>query len=169
MFRSVGLPVLWVTVLLPARLPGQAPPDASCVIARVVDGDTFRCRDGTRVRLIGMDSPESGQGVAARQATVALLRMLPPGRRVRLERERRARDRYGRLLADVWAGDTLVNEAMVLQGWAVVFTVPPDVRYLGRLRTAEAAARVARRGLWASGDIECRPVAYRHRECGAGP
>ena len=44
------------------------------------------------------------------------------------------------LLAYVWAGSTLVNESMVRDGWAVLYTVPPNVKYADRLGTG------ARRG-----------------------
>ena len=29
-----------------------------CTVAYVSDGDTFRCQDGTRIRLAGIDAPE---------------------------------------------------------------------------------------------------------------
>jgi micrococcal nuclease len=41
----------------------------------------------------------------------------------------RTRDRYGRLLAYVWAGDTMVNAELVRLGYAQVMTVPPNVKY----------------------------------------
>jgi endonuclease YncB( thermonuclease family) len=30
----------------------------ACVVLSITDGDTLRCRDGTRVRLAGIDAPE---------------------------------------------------------------------------------------------------------------
>ncbi len=144
-----------------------APVAASqCRIARVVDGDTFHCEDGRKVRLIGMDAPEVGQGAAGRASREALRRMLPRGRSVRLESDAAARDRYGRVLAYAWAAGRLVNEAMVRDGWAVLYTVPPNVRYVARLQRAQREARAAGAGLWRSGGFECLPSEYRRNRCG---
>ena len=52
---------------------------------------------------------------------------------MRLERDVAPRDRYGRELAHVWSGPRLVNEALVLEGWAMLYTVPPNVKYAERL------------------------------------
>lgn len=145
-------------------------------VAAVIDGDTVvvALADGRteRVRLLGIDAPEmhpseklerdvrrSGisrremrrRGAAARRALAALVH----GRLVALERDVAERDRYGRLLAWVWRRDgLLVNEAMLRAGWAVLFTIPPNVRHTDRLRAAQNEARSARRGLWQGGSRE---------------
>jgi micrococcal nuclease len=139
--------------------------DDRCTVALVVDGDTLRCRDGRKVRLIGIDAPERGQGEAGRLARLALLRYLPPGRLARLERDVQATDRYGRTLAFAWTGATLVNLAMVREGWAVLYTVPPDVKYAERLLRAQKEARASSAGLWASGGFDCLPRDYRRDRC----
>jgi micrococcal nuclease len=59
-----------------------------------------------------------------------------------------ARDRYGRLLAYVWVGDTMVNAEMVRRGYAQVMTVPPNVRHQSLFLTLQREARDADRGLW---------------------
>lgn len=145
---------------------GEKADRASCTVASVADGDTFRCTDGTRVRLLQIDSPESGQGDDYGRARDGLLRYLRKGTRVSLELDVRPRDQYQRTLAYVWLGDTLVNEAMVREGWAVQFTLPPNVRYVDRIRAAEHDARAHRRGLWAEGEVECRPSDFRRGKCG---
>jgi micrococcal nuclease len=137
----------------------------ACGVGRVVDGDTFYCADGQKIRLIGIDSPELGQGAFGRQAREALRRLLPAGGAVQLEGDVSRRDRYGRMLAYVWLGNRMVNEAMVRGGWAVLYTVPPDVKYARRLEGAQNQARAARAGLWASGGFDCPPNRYRRREC----
>jgi micrococcal nuclease len=150
--------------------PGPASlPPASCVVARVVDGDTFSCRDGRKVRLLGIDTPELGQGEPGRQAHAALRHLLPLGTTVRLERDVASRDRFGRELAYVWTGARMVNESLVRQGWAMLYTLPPNVKHAGRLERAQKEARAARAGLWESDGFECSPVAWRRRECTAVP
>jgi micrococcal nuclease len=146
-----------------SRLQAQA--SSSCIIARIVDGDTFYCADGVKVRPIGFDAPERGQGAVADSATMYLARWVPPGDTVRLERDVSLTDRYGRRLAWVWRADTLVNERMVASGWALLYTVPPDVRYVERLQAAERNARVAGLGLWGVPDFTCAPSEFRRKLC----
>ncbi|HEU5039571.1 MAG TPA: thermonuclease family protein [Gemmatimonadales bacterium] len=138
-------------------------------MARVTDGDTFYCRDGRKVRLIGIDAPELGQGAAGTAAREALRRLLPLGAAVRLEQDAAPRDRYGRILAYVWHGGRLVNEAMVRAGWAMLYTVPPNVRYVRRLERAQHEARAHRAGLWARGGFDCPPADYRRGACVSSP
>ena len=108
-----------------------------------------------RVRLIGIDTPES---VAedrpvecfGPEAKDRLAELLPVGTEVRLERDVEARDRYGRLLAYVFrAGDDLhVNRALVAEGFAEARRFEPNVARQAELDAAEAEARAEGRGLW---------------------
>jgi micrococcal nuclease len=90
---------------------------------------------------------------------------MPEGTTVRLERDVAPRDRYGRELAYVWNGRRMVNEALVREGWAMLYTVPPNVKYAERLERAQSEARAARAGLWRRGGFDCSPRAWRRREC----
>ena len=137
----------------------------SCVIAIVVDGDTFRCRNGVRVRLIGIDAPERSQGGAYHDSRRALARIAGPGDTVRLERDASPRDRFGRELAWVWRDTTLVSEAMVAQGYAVLFTVPPNVKYVERIAAAQRRARQGGAGLWDTHGFGCAPSDRRRQRC----
>ncbi|MGH7545966.1 MAG: DUF4105 domain-containing protein [Gemmatimonadota bacterium] len=136
-----------------------------CVVARIVDGDTFQCRDGVRVRPIGMDAPELSQRPFGQEARAALERMIPVGTRVRLERDVELQDRYGRLLAYVWKDTRMVNWAMVRDGYAVLLTIPPNVQYVDDFREAQRAAREAGAGLWAEQGFLCLPADRRRRRC----
>jgi micrococcal nuclease len=133
-------------------------------LVRVVDGDTIRVMvEGVeeRVRYIGMDTPELNENSKAtpepyaEAATTENATLLAAAERLVLERDVSERDRYGRLLADVgverdgtW---TLVDLAIVAQGFAQVATFPPDVKYVDVLLAAQREARAAGRGLWGSG------------------
>jgi micrococcal nuclease len=166
-------PLLLVALLsMPAGCTAQQPVHAgarSCTIRLVSDGDSIRCTDGRRVRLIGIDSPELQQRPFGPQAQEALLALLPLGTTVRLETDASQMDRYGRALAYVWAGDTLVNEAMVRNGWAVIYTVPPNVKYAERLAQAQKEARTGGAGLWRGRGFDCLPMDYRQRRCVTPP
>ena len=110
-----------------------------------------------RVRYIGIDTPELNSTTPATPdpyaevATDANARLLAGGRIV-LERDVSERDRFGRLLRDVWVvregAWTFVNLALVAGGYAQVSTYPPDVRYVDVLLAAQRAAREEGRGLW---------------------
>ena len=128
---------------------------ANGVVTRVVDGDTAHVAVGGRdldVRFIGIDTPETvapDQPVECYgpEASAYTTRRLE-GERVRLEFDVERRDRYGRTLAYVWLGDELFNETLVREGYAVVTTFPPDVKYVDRFVAAQRDAREHGRGLW---------------------
>lgn len=137
----------------------------ACTVTSITDGDTFRCGE-ERIRLLGMDTPERGQGEAGRAATAALASMLPVGSEARLEIDVQPTDRYGRTLAYVYARDgRMVNEELVREGWAVLLTYPPNIRYVERFGAAQERARRAGVGLWRSDGFACLPRDYRRHRC----
>ena len=139
--------------------PSGPPADAGRgVVTQLVDGDTLDVEvAGTeeRVRLIGVDTPESVapnrpvQCYGA-EASAYLATLVPVGTEVRLERDAVARDQYGRLLAYVYRADDdlLVNLALVEQGYADAVTYGDNEALYDALVAAEAAARDGGRGLW---------------------
>jgi micrococcal nuclease len=137
---------------------GDAPAGQGFVV-KIVDGDTLDVELASgaveRVRLVGIDTPESvapDQPVECYgpEATGALKELLPVGTTVRLERDREARDRYGRLLAYVFRVDDglFVNEALAAAGDADVLTIPPNTVYAQRLSAAVRSAQAAGAGMW---------------------
>jgi micrococcal nuclease len=149
------------TALIEARPGGTA----TCVVSRISDGDTFVCEGGSRIRLLIADAPETGQGPYADSATLLLDHLMPAGSYVRLEFDVQVRDRYRRLLAYVYAGDTFVNRELVRRGMAHVEIYPPNVREVDVLRAAADSARAERRGLWSGSAFECSPADYRAGRC----
>lgn len=134
-----------LALLLAACLPLVAEGFAGRVVS-VADGDTItvlRGREQVRVRLYGIDCPESEQpfGRRARQRTAELVF----GRTVTVRAQ--GRDRYGRLLGwvELPGGGTL-NELLVAEGlaWHYRRYAPREAR----LAQLEQEARAARRGLW---------------------
>ena len=116
-------------------------------LARVVDGDTLDVA-GVRVRLHGIDAPESAQRCrtsgrywpCGRQAARALAARIG-GRPVACEE--RDRDVYGRVVAVCTVAGLDLNEWMVAKGWAFAYR-----RYSGDYVGAESRARAARLGIW---------------------
>jgi micrococcal nuclease len=135
------------------RSPGEG------TVVRIIDGDTLVVAVGgadERVRLIGIDTPESvardrPNECFGREAARRLAELLPAGTVVRLTRDVEPRDVYDRLLAYVQrAPDGLfVNEAQVAHGYAVARDHPPNTAHRDGLEQAERAARDAALGLWA--------------------
>jgi endonuclease YncB( thermonuclease family) len=118
-------------------------------VARVIDGDTIEVTGGTRVRLIGVDTPEPGDcfgGDATRYAN----ELLPAGTRVRLVYDVERLDSFGRTLAYVYklADGVFINVAVAGNGFAQQLTVPPNVAHAEEFRVAVASARTANLGLW---------------------
>lgn len=101
-------------------------------VARVIDGDTIVLADGTRVRYIGIDTPERGE-VGYKEATEAN-RKLVEDKKVRLEYDVNRTDRYGRTLAYVYVNGTFVNAWLLENGLAEVMTIKPNVKYKALLK-----------------------------------
>lgn len=157
--RAIPLVVLLLSAALyffrggTVESPGPAPQQAGWrTVARVVDGDTLVLDGNERVRLIGVDTPES---VDPRRPVeyfgkeaAAFLRQVAEGRRVRLEFGDEARDRYGRTLAFVYLEEgTFLNAEIIRQGYGHAYTRHP-FRYAGEFRALEREARENQRGLW---------------------
>jgi endonuclease YncB( thermonuclease family) len=137
---------------LHAGTASSASTTASVVVASVYDGDTLTLRDGRRIRLVQIDTPELGGGECySRAARTALLQLAPPGVRVALETDPALDrvDRYGRLLRYIRRNEINVNLELVRRGAATPYFYSGDRgRYASRLMAAARAAKAAQRGLW---------------------
>jgi len=155
--RTVTVQTDDVAVATVRTIPGQ--------VTSVTDGDTIvvRLESGKeeRVRLIGVDTPEStGQVEPFGREAASFTRERVGGKAVLLEIDTSERDRFGRLLAYVWLAQPtsdnetevrakMFNAELMLQGFANVMTVPPNVKYSAMFLKFEQEARNAGRGLWA--------------------
>ena len=138
--------VLLASVALMAEGAG-GPAAAQSGRATVIDGDTLDVA-GVRVRLWGIDAPESRQTCLWAEVTYPCgqlatqhLRALVGGQEVTCAP--RTRDRYGRTVALCRVEALDLGAAMVRDGWALAF-----VRYAADYLGLEGEARAARRGLW---------------------
>jgi micrococcal nuclease len=145
--------------------PGYPTPSSgaeNALVMRAVDGDTLDVvlRKGTteeqrvRVRLIGVDAPESVDPrrpvqCFGREASRFAQRL--EGQTVRLDYDVERYDKYGRVLAYVFLDDgVLFNLLLVEEGYALPYTVPPNVRYQQYFLEASKRAREAGKGLWSA-------------------
>jgi endonuclease YncB( thermonuclease family) len=116
--------------------------------ASVVDGDTLDLH-GERIRLFGVDAPESAQTCADAKGTewrcgqrAALALSDRIGTAV-LTCTRVDRDQYGRTVAKCRARDQDINAWLVESGWAVAYRA-----YGKDYDGQEQKARAAGRGVW---------------------
>ena len=142
--------------------------DALVPVTAVHDGDTVSVilkRRQEKIRLIGIDAPEIGQkpwGEKSKEYLEALLRS--SGWKVKLEFDVDKRDKYSRILAYLRTPDgRLINLLMVESGYAMLFTFPPNVKYVNELRAAQREARERRLGIWSEKGLKEKPVDYRKK------
>ncbi|MEK6709242.1 MAG: thermonuclease family protein [Nitrospinota bacterium] len=151
------LPCLLALWLLPSPARAEGPGELARIL-RVIDGDTVVTADGRRVRYLGIDAPEVHHprrppGCLGAEAA-ALNRRLVEGRAVRLERDLRDVDRYGRLLRYVHLLDEagrpslFVNGQLVRLGLARALLYRGDVKERASILAAEAEAKRHQRGIW---------------------
>jgi endonuclease YncB( thermonuclease family) len=133
----------------------SAPWPATYDIDHVTDGDTVVLRNGQRVRLVQIDTPEVffGTECYGPQASVTTKRLLPEGIRVLLLPEPATDriDQYGRLLRYVIrASDGVdINVRLVAIGAAApYFYAGRRGRYASRLELLAKRARAKHLGLW---------------------
>jgi micrococcal nuclease len=129
-------------------------PPGSVVVAvvSITDGDTIDIRfdDGSvdTVRLIGINTPERGECFAD-EASAALAELLTTD--IAMTSDVSDRDQYGRLLRYLWGADgSMINEEMVVGGFALARDYPPDSFHAATLSAAQQTASGAGLGLWAS-------------------
>jgi|WetSurMetagenome_2_1015567.scaffolds.fasta_scaffold00076_48 micrococcal nuclease len=149
-----------------------AVPGSSYVVTAVHDGDTISIRAAgssqpgqraERLRLTGIDAPEMKQGKWGWEAKKRLSDIINRNNRVvNVEFDVEQRDKYGRLLGYIWSKDGhMINERMVEDGYAVLYTIPPNVRYAGRLSLAQKRARSKGLGIWGPEGLRQRPSDWR--------
>ncbi len=158
LWLAVALVVLWRIYAAPQGQPGpDVLEEGVHAVQRVVDGDTLLLTSGARVRLQGIDTPETvmedqpveAWGPEASQFTKEFI--ADAGGRVRLTFSLERRDRHDRFLAFAWNGDTMLNEELVRAGLAEARL---DYRYSAtmkrRLAAAQEEAKRAGRGIWSA-------------------
>lgn len=142
----------------PAR-PAEAVP---VTVDYVHDGDTLfvypdestavlGSTDKTKVRLLGIDTPEIGDNSECfgAEATDALRALLPEGSTAWALTDVNPTDKYGRSLLLLWTEDgRFVNNEMLASGAATVLQINPNRAHTELFRQSEAAAAASGAGLW---------------------
>ncbi|NSW82776.1 MAG: thermonuclease family protein [Syntrophothermus sp.] len=137
-------------------------------VTSVADGDTLHVKingKDEKVRLIGVNTPEIAHpelGIKEQtygKEAAAYTQKRLTGKQVYLELDVGERDKYGRILAYVWLDQPksgseaevrakMYNAELLLNGYAQVMTVPPNVKYADMFVKFQREAKEAGKGLW---------------------
>lgn len=127
----------------------------------VIDGDTFVLEDGTKVRLIGVNTPESTNKVEeyGKESSNYTKEVLT-GTTIYLQKDVSDKDKYDRDLRIVWLEvpssltdieeikDKMFNAHLLINGYAQPYTFEPDITYSEIFKELATAARDTKKGLW---------------------
>lgn len=156
---------IWITQQPLAA--GSPRPISTAAVTKIIDGDTIEvdiAGNTERIRLIGIDTPESVSTSTPKQcfgeeASLALKGLIVPGDTVTVASDVERRDRYGRMLAYVHGPDGLfLNEWMLAAGFADVLFFEPNTALEPLFTQARNSARTSSLGLWGSCDGPDQPL-----------
>ena len=151
--QAVGAIREWIS-------PTPEAPALRYEVIRVIDGDTLLVRiDGEEVsiRLIGVDAPESVHPDESRNTPEGIVasdwmkNYMAGKRQVALEYDEELLDHFGRTLAYVYVGDTLLEDELLRAGMAVTLVMEPNLRYQMHFAEVEREAKNAGAGFWGTG------------------
>lgn len=141
-FLPISLISLIAFISLLANLLFLGKARSENLVTEVADGDTFQLKSGKRVRLMGVDAPEI-ERCAGPEAKNRLSELIL-GKNIELKEE--VIEAYGRTMALVYQGSTLINKVMLEEGWG-----RPDYRKNSQrdiLTTAYHLGKDKVLGLW---------------------
>ncbi|MBI2547653.1 MAG: thermonuclease family protein [Candidatus Aenigmarchaeota archaeon] len=135
--------------------------DTTANVTKVIDGDTVEIGTGERVRLLGINAPETNEHYY-KEAKEKLIRLVQ-GKDVVLKAGFQDKDLYGRLLRYIFVNGSFVNLEMVKGGYVTVYVIDPEEKYYLEFKKAESDARSKMLGLWnASSFGSCITLAELH-------
>ena len=171
--RKYLLPVLIISFVFILTL--LSPPlnaQQKTTVTRIIDGDIIQALYGgveKRIRLIGIDTPESRVNRKAKKDKYANMSehdiktiiemgkkakayvnsLIKRGDLITIEFDVQKKDKYGRLLGYVYLSNgKMLNEEIIKSGYASIMTIPPNVKYKDMFLKAYKHARDRKKGLW---------------------
>lgn len=124
-------------------------------VTNVVDGDTIEVSLNGKeeeIRMLLIDTPETKDPSKpiekfGPEASAYAIQVLE-GKQVGIQVGTEDRDKYGRLLAYVWVGDTTYQEMILKQGLAATAYLYNDLTMLNEFHKAQDVARNKKIGVW---------------------
>lgn len=141
-------------------------------VTRAIDGDTIELSDGQKVRLLGVDTPESHKNSKLKKdlkrtgqsetETLALgkkswkfTQAMTEGKEVRLEKEQsHKKDYFNRTLAYVYVNGKSLNEALISSGYACAYT-KYQFNKKAKFVSLQKQAQKNKVGLWENQKMKC--------------
>lgn len=118
----------------------------SIYVTQVFDGDTFVLSNGQKVRIVMIDTPETGQPLYD-QATTCLSELIL-NRAIKLKPCGSGTDRYERILAEVMLDTVNIGRRMLYNGLAVLYAYPDNKHMIDNYLPAQTSAIERHVGLW---------------------
>lgn len=138
--RWIAAPILLLTLLFPLHAE-----EIRGKVVHIADGDTITVLDANKtqhkIRLEGIDAPEHHQAFGTKSKERIAEKVA--GKEVVVIWK--SKDRYGRILGDVYLGDRHINLEMVQDGMAWHYKQYSKSKELAE---AEDEARREKKGLW---------------------
>lgn len=130
-------------------------------LEKCIDGDTIKIKDNKgdikTVRFLSIDTPELSHTndevkKYAKEASKYTCDLLEKASKIKLEFDRNSdrEDKYGRLLAYVYADDTMLQKQLLKNGYAKVAYLYDDYKYNDELKKIEKNAKEQEKGIWQS-------------------
>lgn len=137
--------------------------EETATVKWVYDGDTLLLTDKRKIRIIGIDTPETkhhqqaaqAYGAKAREALRALLKK--HYYHIYLRHGKEKKDRYGRELAHVFLPDhTNISIWLLEQGFAKTMAIPPNVALADCYKQAEKVAQRQALRIWSQNSLQTK-------------
>jgi endonuclease YncB( thermonuclease family) len=168
---------------IPAKVLKVSDGDTLRVILceKILNGECVSCSTGTnakirvrqrcpviKVRMLGMDAPETQQQDWGKKATEFLKQELSDDKYIFIETDIEPKDRYGRLLAYIYDSQGIsINEKMLREGYAELLILGANDKYATSFKAAEAYAKQHELNIWSkNGGLEMSPYKYRKKTKG---
>lgn len=152
----IGLIAPWAIQLYQSEITTTR----ECIVSSTYDGDTMRVQCGgeqMKMRLHCIDAPEIGQKPWGRESRDYLRGLAPRGSSIQVRGKEK--DKYGRLIGEVYMDGKNLNLAMVRAGQAVVYRQYCEV---SEYYAAEKEAKKSAAGIWSKPGEHQRPWRWRH-------
>lgn len=143
MLKKLIITILFLTSgVLYYNLTFESPTTITAQVTKIIDGDTLSLNDSTKIRLLGVNTPEANQPYY--QEAKSFLTSLE-NQTVKIEIQ--GTDKYNRTLAYIFHENQNINEALLLNGLATLYYYEKDSHYT-KLKQAEDYARTNQIGIW---------------------
>ncbi len=137
-------------------ISGESIQEGYFLVTRVIDGDTIEIENGERVRLICVNTPETGE--KGYKEAKDFLSDFILNEEVKLVKDVTERDKYGRLLRYIYSEGEFVNEKIVRLGYGVAYPYGQSTRLCPQIENAEKLAEKDNLGIWDIEKTETAPL-----------